>query len=63
MNNNPRRTALRALLGGVITLTVSVTNLLTHLIIKGEQSCICLLSCNSDILLSVVVLQWIGDQQ
>ncbi|TID16028.1 hypothetical protein E6O75_ATG09086 [Venturia nashicola] len=58
--NNLRRTALRAFLGGAITLVSSVANLLALLILKGEQSWICLLCCNSDVLLSVVVLQWMA---
>jgi hypothetical protein len=47
-SNNLRRTALRAFSGGCVTLVSSVTNLLTLLILRGEQSWICLLCCNSD---------------
>jgi len=53
-----RRTALRAFIGSCVTLSTSVANLLTLLILKGEPGYICLMCCNADILLSVLVLHW-----
>jgi len=53
-----RRTALHAFIGSCVTLTSSVANLLTIMILKGEPGYICLMCCNADILFSVLVLHW-----
>jgi hypothetical protein len=68
VRNNPnhplRRTAVRAFVGACVTLTSSASNLLALSLLQGEQGWICLLCCNSDILFSVIVMQWItsGDR-
>jgi len=58
LNMALRRTALRAFIGSCVTLTSSVANLLTIMILKGEPGYICLMCCNADILFSVLVLHW-----
>jgi len=58
LNMALRRTALRAFIGSCVTLSTSVANLLTLIILKGEPGYICLMCCNADILLSVLVLHW-----
>jgi len=58
-NVNLRRVALRAFVGACVTLITSIANLLTIMILNGEQGWICLICCNSDVLLSVLVLQWV----
>jgi hypothetical protein len=72
-NSALRRTAFRAFIGSCVTLTSSVANLLTIMILKGEPGYICLMCCNADsesefgysvstdqmiVLFSVIVLHW-----
>jgi len=65
LNMALRRMALRAFIGSVVTLSSSVANLLTIMLLKGEPGYICLMCCNADILFSVVVLHWMisGDRE
>lgn len=59
INNRLRKTALRAFIGAGVTLASSVANLTILVVLRGEPGWICLICCNSDILFSVIVLQWV----
>ncbi|TEY86661.1 hypothetical protein BOTCAL_0004g00150 [Botryotinia calthae] len=58
-NSQTRTVALRTFVGSCCALTSSVVNLTLLLVLKGEPGWICLMSCNLDILFSVLVLHWI----
>ncbi|KAK8903890.1 hypothetical protein QC760_007330 [Botrytis cinerea] len=58
-NSQTRAVALRTFVGSCCALTSSVVNLTLLLVLKGEPGWICLMSCNLDILFSVLVLHWI----
>jgi len=58
-NSMSRQIAIRTLIGTSITLASSVFNIMQLIIVQGERSWLCLITCNLDILLSVLVVQWI----
>ncbi|TPX11013.1 uncharacterized protein E0L32_008050 [Thyridium curvatum] len=54
-----RTVAIRTFVGCLCTLTSSIVNLSVLMILEGEPGWICLMCCNSDILFSAIVLQWV----
>ncbi|KAK4207021.1 hypothetical protein QBC37DRAFT_104763 [Rhypophila decipiens] len=54
-----RTVATRTFIGCVCTLTSSIVNLSVLMALDGEPGWVCLMCCNSDILFSAVVIQWI----
>ncbi|OIW27947.1 hypothetical protein CONLIGDRAFT_455527 [Coniochaeta ligniaria NRRL 30616] len=58
-SNRLKRVATRTFIGAVCTLTSSVVNLSVLMGLNGEPGWVCLMCCNSDILFSVVVIQWV----
>ncbi|KAL9489554.1 hypothetical protein ACSS6W_001831 [Trichoderma asperelloides] len=54
-----RTVAFRTFCGTVCTLVSSVVNLSVLMARNGEPGWICLMSCNCDILFSVIVIQWV----
>ncbi|KAL7902603.1 hypothetical protein HDV63DRAFT_23855 [Trichoderma sp. SZMC 28014] len=54
-----RTVAFRTFCGTVCTLVSSIVNLSVLMARKGEPGWICLMSCNCDILFSVIVIQWV----
>ncbi|KAK6335709.1 hypothetical protein TWF730_003087 [Orbilia blumenaviensis] len=57
-----RRMAVKTFFGSCATLTSSVANLTTLMLLKGEPGWVCLLLCNVDVLFSVVVLHAITNK-
>ncbi|KAK7718018.1 hypothetical protein SLS57_006165 [Botryosphaeria dothidea] len=51
--------AVRAFIGSCATLTSSITNLTLLMVLDGEPAWICFLSCNAEILFSVLTLHWV----
>ncbi|KAH6688351.1 hypothetical protein F5X68DRAFT_260856 [Plectosphaerella plurivora] len=58
-NINLRTLALRTFIGAVCTLTSSIINLTVLMVLNGEPGWVCLMCCNSDILFSAAVVQWV----
>ncbi|EOD43904.1 hypothetical protein UCRNP2_9395 [Neofusicoccum parvum UCRNP2] len=58
-SNVLRNVALRAFFGSCMMLTVTVINLTVLMLLDGEPSWICFLSCNLDVLFTVCILHWI----
>ncbi|KAI7924607.1 hypothetical protein M0657_001033 [Pyricularia oryzae] len=54
-----QRLAMRTFIGSCCTLVSSVTNLTVLTVLNGEVSWLCLMCCNSDILFSAIVIQWV----
>ncbi|KAM7200501.1 hypothetical protein V8F20_005232 [Naviculisporaceae sp. PSN 640] len=54
-----RTVATRTFIGCICTLTSSIVNLSVLMALDGEPGWVCLMCCNSDILFSAVVIQWI----
>ncbi|KAK0674440.1 hypothetical protein QBC41DRAFT_238912 [Cercophora samala] len=54
-----RTVAMRTFVGCVCTLTSSVVNLSVLMALDGEPGWVCLMCCNSDILFSAIVIQWV----
>ncbi|TEA17808.1 hypothetical protein C8034_v012227 [Colletotrichum sidae] len=54
-----RTVALRTFIGALCTLTSSIVNLTVLMVLNGEPGWVCLMCCNSDILFSAVVVQWV----
>ncbi|OLN95292.1 hypothetical protein CCHL11_04737 [Colletotrichum chlorophyti] len=54
-----RTIALRTFIGALCTLTSSIVNLTVLMVLNGEPGWVCLMCCNSDILFSAVVVQWV----
>lgn len=54
-----KRLALRTFIGSCATLSLSLANLIGVLAVAGEPGWVCLMACNADILLSVLVLHWV----
>ncbi|TLS27631.1 hypothetical protein PpBr36_04337 [Pyricularia pennisetigena] len=54
-----QRLAMRTFIGSCCTLVSSVTNLTVLMVLNGEVSWLCLMCCNSDILFSAIVIQWV----
>ncbi|KAK0706839.1 hypothetical protein B0T26DRAFT_655751, partial [Lasiosphaeria miniovina] len=51
--------AMRTFVGSICTLTSSIANLSVLMALDGEPGWVCLMCCNSDILFSAVVIQWV----
>ncbi|KAL0940717.1 uncharacterized protein CTRU02_203480 [Colletotrichum truncatum] len=54
-----RTVALRTFIGALCTLTSSIVNLTVLMVLNGEPGWVCLMCCNSDVLFSAVVVQWV----
>ncbi|EXF76900.1 hypothetical protein CFIO01_12562 [Colletotrichum fioriniae PJ7] len=54
-----RSVALRTFVGALCTLTSSIVNLTVLMALNGEPGWVCLMCCNSDILFSAIVVQWV----
>ncbi|TLS24642.1 hypothetical protein PpBr36_08318, partial [Pyricularia pennisetigena] len=54
-----RRLAFRTFVGTCCTLASSVTNMTVLMILNGESSWLCFIACNSDVLFSALVIQWV----
>ncbi|KAK2772402.1 hypothetical protein CKAH01_03940 [Colletotrichum kahawae] len=57
-----RTVALRTFIGALCTLTSSIVNLTVLMALDGEPGWVCLMCCNSDILFSAVVVQWVTNK-
>ncbi|KAK3321095.1 hypothetical protein B0T19DRAFT_478259 [Cercophora scortea] len=51
--------AVRTFVGCICTLISSIVNLSVLMALDGEPGWVCLMCCNSDILFSAVVIQWV----
>ncbi|KAB2577966.1 hypothetical protein BFW01_g9388 [Lasiodiplodia theobromae] len=51
--------AVRTFFGSCATLTSSIANLTLLMVLDGEPAWICFLSCNAEILFSVLTLHWV----
>ncbi|KAK0613800.1 hypothetical protein B0T14DRAFT_285979 [Immersiella caudata] len=58
-NRRLRTVAKRTFVGSVCTLISSIANLSVLMILDGEPGWVCLMCCNSDILFSAIVIQWV----
>ncbi|KAK6538449.1 hypothetical protein TWF694_010034 [Orbilia ellipsospora] len=58
-NRGLRKVALKTFFGSCATLTSSVANLTTLMLLNGEPGWVCLIICNCDILFSAIVLHCI----
>ncbi|KAK1754568.1 hypothetical protein QBC47DRAFT_402982 [Echria macrotheca] len=58
-NRRLRTVALRTFIGCVCTLISSIVNLTVLMALEGEPGWVCLMCCNSDILFSAIVIQWV----
>ncbi|KAK4167390.1 hypothetical protein QBC43DRAFT_363277 [Cladorrhinum sp. PSN259] len=54
-----RTVAIRTFVGCICTLTSSIVNLSVLMALDGEPGWVCLMCCNSDILFSAIVIQWV----
>jgi len=54
-----RTIAFRTFIGSLCTLISSIVNLTVLMVLDGEPGWVCLMCCNSDILFSAIVIQWI----
>ncbi|GKT49360.1 uncharacterized protein ColSpa_09541 [Colletotrichum spaethianum] len=57
-----RTVALRTFIGALCTLTSSIVNLTVLMVLNGEPGWVCLMCCNSDILFSAIVVQWVTNK-
>ncbi|KAI0601856.1 hypothetical protein F4775DRAFT_356628 [Biscogniauxia sp. FL1348] len=57
-----RTVAMRTFVGALCTTTSSVVNLTVLMALDGEPGWVCLMCCNSDILFSAIVIQWVTSQ-
>ncbi|KAM0359309.1 hypothetical protein ACHAO7_007815 [Fusarium culmorum] len=58
-NSRLRSVAMRTFVGACCTLTSSIVNLTVLMVLNGEPGWVCLMCCNSDVLFSAVVVQWV----
>ncbi|EFQ32219.1 hypothetical protein CGRA01v4_00678 [Colletotrichum graminicola] len=58
-NTRLRTVAFRTFIGTLCTLTSSVVNLTVLMVLDGEPGWVCLMCCNSDVLFSAIVIQWV----
>ncbi|KAF4453589.1 hypothetical protein F53441_3734 [Fusarium austroafricanum] len=58
-NSRLRNVAFRTFVGACCTLTSSIVNLTVLMVLNGEPGWVCLMCCNSDILFSAIVVQWV----
>ncbi|KAK1970329.1 hypothetical protein LY78DRAFT_260618 [Colletotrichum sublineola] len=61
-NTRLRNVALRTFIGALCTLTSSVVNLTVLMVLGGEPGWVCLMCCNSDVLFSAIVIQWVTNK-
>ncbi|KAF4997346.1 hypothetical protein FGRMN_3931 [Fusarium graminum] len=54
-----RSVAFRTFVGACCTLTSSIVNLTVLMVLDGEPGWVCLMCCNSDVLFSAIVVQWV----
>ncbi|KAK3988127.1 hypothetical protein QBC44DRAFT_351305 [Cladorrhinum sp. PSN332] len=54
-----RTVAIRTFVGCICTLASSIVNLSVLMALDGEPGWVCLMCCNSDILFSAIVIQWV----
>ncbi|UNI19552.1 hypothetical protein JDV02_005732 [Purpureocillium takamizusanense] len=54
-----RTIAFRTFIGAASTLVSSIVNLTVLMALNGEPGWVCLMCCNSDILFSAIVIQWV----
>ncbi|KAH7256727.1 hypothetical protein BKA59DRAFT_552472 [Fusarium tricinctum] len=54
-----RSVAFRTFVGACCTLTSSIVNLTVLMVMNGEPGWVCLMCCNSDVLFSAIVVQWV----
>ncbi|KAJ0158711.1 hypothetical protein CTA2_11047 [Colletotrichum tanaceti] len=57
-----RTIALRTFIGSLCTLTSSIVNLTVLMVLNGEPGWVCLMCCNSDVLFSAIVVQWVTNK-
>ncbi|KAF4970935.1 hypothetical protein FSARC_2131 [Fusarium sarcochroum] len=58
-NSRLRNVAFRTFVGACCTLTSSIVNLTVLMVLDGEPGWVCLMCCNSDVLFSAIVVQWV----
>ncbi|KAK2047286.1 hypothetical protein LZ31DRAFT_492012 [Colletotrichum somersetense] len=58
-NTRLRTIARRTFIGALCTLTSSIVNLTVLMVLDGEPGWVCLMCCNSDVLFSAIVVQWV----
>jgi len=58
-NRRLKLVAMRTFVGCVCTLTSSIVNLSVLMALNGEPGWVCLMCCNSDVLFSAAVIQWV----
>ncbi|KAM0246340.1 hypothetical protein ACHAP5_004813 [Fusarium lateritium] len=58
-NSRLRSVAFRTFVGACCTLTSSIVNLTVLMVLNGEPGWVCLICCNSDVLFSAIVVQWV----
>ncbi|KAK2599603.1 hypothetical protein N8I77_011343 [Diaporthe amygdali] len=58
-----RKLAKKTFIGSCCTLASSVTNLTVLMALNGEESWLCLMCCNSDILFSAIVMHWLTSNE
>ncbi|KAK2054276.1 hypothetical protein LY76DRAFT_686744 [Colletotrichum caudatum] len=58
-NTRLRTIACRTFIGALCTLTSSIVNLTVLMVLDGEPGWVCLMCCNSDVLFSAIVVQWV----
>ncbi|CAF3502219.1 unnamed protein product [Fusarium graminearum] len=58
-NSRLRSVAMRTFVGACCTLTSSIVNLSVLMVLNGEPGWVCLMCCNSDVLFSAIVVQWV----
>lgn len=58
-NRRLKTVAMRTFIGAVSTLISSIVNLTVLMVLDGEPGWVCLMCCNSDILFSAAVIQWV----
>ncbi|KAE9982286.1 hypothetical protein BLS_006293 [Venturia inaequalis] len=61
-NSNPglRNMARRTFVGCVVSLLCTIMNLAVQSILDGEQAWLCLMLCNTDVLMNVLVIHWVA---
>ncbi|KAH6983763.1 hypothetical protein EDB80DRAFT_899136 [Ilyonectria destructans] len=58
-NMRLRNVAFRTFIGSCCTLISTIVNLTVSMALNGEPGWVCLICCNSDVLFSALVIQWV----
>ncbi|KAI8948579.1 hypothetical protein F4801DRAFT_581336 [Xylaria longipes] len=58
-----RHMAIRSFIGALCTLASSIANLTVLMVLDGEAGWVCLMCCNTDILISALVVQWVTSKE